>query len=118
MAYMNDSLWIESKRVAKDNGMADNWLEIVEYYHSLGGHRAMVHSIIDEKQREILHILDTEEILLIDSDGNLHVEDYETVLSSKKLFFYKTNDTHNDVSMVLPEGKTYLNKKTVNVKVV
>lgn len=118
MAYMNDSLWIESKRVAKDNGMSDNWLEIVEYYHSLGGHRAMVHSIIDEKQREILHILDTEDILLIDSDGNLHVEDYDTVLASKKLFFYKTSDTYTENKIVIPEGYTYLGKKTVNVKVV
>lgn len=118
MSYMEDKLWVESKKVAKDSGQSDNWLEIVEHYHSLGGFRVMVHSIMDEKQREILHILDDSSILLIDSRDILHIADYDEVMSSKKLFFYKTTEKYTNKTLRLPEDATYSGKTTVTVKVV
>lgn len=118
MAYVTDELWVEAKQVAKANGMANNWVEIVEYYHSLGGHRAMVHSIIADKQREILHVLDDESVLLIDSRSNLHIADYNDVLESKKLFFCKKVDNYETLELTIPQSLTYQGNNIIKVKVV
>lgn len=118
MAYIDDTLWLDAKQIAKQNGLANNWVEIVEYYHSTGGHRAIVHSIIDDVQREILNILDDETVLLINSEGSLCVMPYDDVVSSKKLFFYKASEEYNEVSLSIPDGMTYAGKNTVSIKVV
>lgn len=118
MNYVTDNLWKEAKKVARNNGLANNWLEIVEYYHQKGGYQAVVHVIIDEKQRQIVHILDNEQILLMDKDQKPWIHDYNTVMESKKLFFYVKTAKPTEVEIVIPENKTYKNHNIIKVKVV
>ena len=90
----------------------------MEYYHSKGAYQATIHAIISERQRQILHILDNNQVLLIDSNQVPYVEDYQTVMESKKLFFYVTGEPQTTIKVSLPDELTYKNKKIVKVKVV
>lgn len=88
LSFINDQKWNDSKKIAKQNGLADNWIEIVDYYMMIKGNHVLAYAILDKQKYRILRVLDSGEILLMDNTGRLVVEDYDIVLESRKQFFY------------------------------
>lgn len=109
-------LWLEAKQIAKESGLDGNWIEIIDYYNSSGGQHVLIHVIFEQTKRRILRVLDSEEVLLIDAVGNVSAHDYNMVMESNKLFFYKENKMEK-TRISLPEGQTLIGLGYVEVNV-
>lgn len=94
--FGQDKKWIEAKRIV---GNDNSWLEVISCYNSIGGKGVFVYSVIEGQKRLIVDVLDDNHVLLFDSNKNLVVEQYETILNSKKLFKY--NDRYTEVECPL-----------------
>lgn len=114
MTFLNDKLWSEAKRVAKSNGLGDNWVEIMDYYYFVKGCHVMIYAIIDEEKYRILRITDSEEVLLADRNNELIVRPYDEVVNSRKQFFYNDVELKPEVHK-LPEGQTIYGASVVKI---
>lgn len=88
MTFLKDNLWSETKKIAKSYGMADNWVEIVDYYNEQGGCHVLVYVIIDDVKYRILRVDDKDRVVVLDRDNNLLLKEYDLVYSKNKQFFY------------------------------
>lgn len=116
MTFNKDTLWLEAKQIAKESGLDGNWIEIIDYYNSSGGQHVLIHIIFEQSKRRILRILDNEEVLLIDANGDVSAHNYNMVMESNKLFFYKEN-AMKETRISLPEGYTLRGLPYVEVNV-
>ena len=92
MTFLKDNVWNNAKRIAKLNGMADNWIEIVDYYNSTGGCHVMVYAVVEDVKYRILRIDDKENVLLSKRNGELVTMSYDSIISSNKQFFYNESE--------------------------
>lgn len=88
MTYAKDKKWEEAKSFIKQQGMKDNWIEIVDYYRQLGGSHVAVFVAIDKEKYMILEATTDNRVILLDKDNNVKLEDYQVVMESKKMFYY------------------------------
>ena len=88
MIYSKDSKWDEAKEFIKQQGMQDNWIEIVDYYRQIGGRHVAVFIAIDKQKYMILEATKDNRVILLDKDNNILLEDYDLVIESKKMFYY------------------------------
>ncbi|MDU6503568.1 MAG: hypothetical protein E6533_14300 [Klebsiella pneumoniae] len=88
MIYSKDSKWDEAKEFIKQQGMQDNWIEIVDYYRQIGGRHVAVFIAIDKQRYMILEATKENRVILLDKDNNILLEDYDLVTESKKMFYY------------------------------
>lgn len=88
MIYSKDSKWNEAKEFIKQQGMQDNWIEIVDYYRQIGGRHVAVFIAIDKQKYMILEATKDNRVILLDKDNNILLEDYDLVTESKKMFYY------------------------------
>jgi hypothetical protein len=90
--FSKDSKWMEAKRIVRNS----NWIEIVHYYHTIGGHNVMVYSLKDREKRLILEVVEGnnvvgDRVLLLTNNDEIVAEDYDEVLNSRKQFSYAEN---------------------------
>ncbi|WRW34707.1 portal protein [Staphylococcus phage CF5] len=88
MIFSKDSKWDEAKDFIKGQGMQDNWIEVIDYYRQIGGKHVAVFIAIDKKKYMILEATKNNKVILVDRDNNIVLEDYDTVMESKKMFYY------------------------------
>lgn len=88
MTYSKDKKWDEAKDFIKGQGMKDNWVEIVDYYRQIGGRHVAVFIAIDKNKYMILEATKDNRVILVDKDNNIKLEDYDTVMESRKMFYY------------------------------
>lgn len=105
MSYIKDVEWNKAKSVAKRSGLGSNWVEIVDYYHSIGGTGAMVQTIIDGRSYQIICVTDQNSVLCVNADREPVLFTYETVITSKKLFYYNSGET-KEVTIEIPGRHT------------
>lgn len=86
--FNQDNKWLEAKRIGRELGVADNWLEMITLYHNIGGSNIFIYAIIDNQKYLIVDVLDDEHVILLDSSDNPVIEDYKKVFDSKKIFSY------------------------------
>lgn len=104
MSYFSrDKKWIEAKKVIGDI----NWLEIISYYRMINGSNVFVYSIINKEQKLIVDILDDHRVILVNKHSEIELEDYNTVLSSRKRFCY---------SHKYKEKELEFNGRKINIK--
>lgn len=115
MAFIEDKLWHESKRIAKFNGVGDDWVEVMDYYTLSGGSSVIVQSILDDKAFRILCIADSGEVVCLDTEGNVAIKSYDEVNVSKKLFIYNISDKEL-VHLELPSPTTVCDKNYLELK--
>ncbi|AHJ87563.1 hypothetical protein Bp8pC_133 [Bacillus phage Bp8p-C] len=84
MKFSQDKKWMEAKRAV---GHLD-WIEVVSYYHDIQGKDISVFAVINGEMLKIQAIIDNDTVLLTDSVGAEVEKDYDTVLSSRKVFKY------------------------------
>lgn len=84
MKFSQDKKWMEAKRAV---GHLD-WIEVVSYYHDIQGKDISVFAVLDGEMFKIQAITDRGTVLLTDSVGAEVEKDYDTVLSSRKVFKY------------------------------
>ncbi|QIG61018.1 hypothetical protein vBLivaVAfA18_094 [Listeria phage vB_Liva_VAfA18] len=99
VSYTKDSLWLETKKVARDNGFLGNWIEMVDYYESIGGSHVFVYAVMEGQKYRILGVLSTDEVLLLKRDLTLSKALYEDVMNSKKMFFYKEDSEKKKIKL-------------------
>jgi hypothetical protein len=90
--FSEDRQWMEAKRMIKDT----NWIEIVNYYHAIGGKNVMVYSIHDREKCLIIDVLEgnnvaEDRVLVLTPKNEVVAKDYEEVLNSRKQFSYADN---------------------------
>ncbi|AGB62610.1 hypothetical protein [Bacillus phage phiAGATE] len=85
MKFSQDKKWMEAKRAV---GHLD-WIEVVSYYHHIQGEDVTVYAVLNGEMFEIQTALNDNTVLLTDSDGEDVEKDYQTVLSSRKVFKHK-----------------------------
>lgn len=86
-SFGQDEKWIEAKRAV---GINNSWLEIINFYRSIGGENVFVYSAGNGDKRLIVDIIDEEDnILLLDKDNHPVSDTYENVNKSKKVFHYE-----------------------------
>lgn len=83
-SFNQDAKWVEAKRVVGNL----NWLEVVSYYRSIGGKNVFVYSVIEGDKRLIVDVLDDDSVVLINREGEVSINDYDTVMNSRKVFKY------------------------------
>lgn len=88
MTYATDKKWEEAKDFIKGQGMQDNWIEIVDYYRQIGGEHVAVFIAIDKVKYMILEATTDNRVILVDKDNNIILEDYNTVMTCRKMFYY------------------------------
>ncbi|ANT44753.1 portal protein [Staphylococcus phage PG-2021_76] len=88
MTYSKDKKWDEAKEFIKNQGMKDNWIEIVDYYRQIGGKHVAVFIALDKTKYMILEATKDNRVILVDKDNNIRLEDYTVVTESKKMFYY------------------------------
>lgn len=88
MKYSKDKKWDEAKEFIKNQGMKDNWIEIVDYYRQIGGKHVAVFIALDKTKYMILEATKDNRVILVDKDNNIRLEDYTVVTESKKMFYY------------------------------
>lgn len=84
MKFSQDKKWMEAKRAV---GHLD-WIEVVSYYHDIQGKDISVFAVLDGEMFKIQTVIDNDTVLLTDSAGAEVERDYNTVLSSRKVFKY------------------------------
>lgn len=88
MKYSKDKKWDEAKEFIKNQGMKDNWIEIVDYYRQIGGKHVAVFIALDKTKYMVLEATKDNRVILVDKDNNIRLEDYTVVTESKKMFYY------------------------------
>ena len=68
--------------------MTDNWIEVIDYYRQIGGKHIAVFIAIDKQKYMILEATKDDRVILIDKDNNIVLEDYNTVMQSRKMFYF------------------------------
>lgn len=116
MTYLNDDEWNKAKTVAKTCGFAGSWVDIVDYYYTIGGMHVHVYAILNAVKYRILRILDNEEVLVMDKDSNLHVRAYDEITKSRKQFFFSDN-AMVERELTLPENCLINAKQSVKIYV-
>jgi hypothetical protein len=87
--FSQDEKWMEAKKTVGNH----NWLEVVSYYRFIGGRNVFVYSVIEGDKRLIVDVLDDGDVLLISKHGEPVVDNYDTVLSSRKVFKYNEDSS-------------------------
>ncbi|AMQ66589.1 portal protein [Bacillus phage Shbh1] len=85
--FSKDSKWVEAKKVIGSS----NWIEVVSYYRYIGGENVFVYVIGDGNKKLIVDIMDDQNVLLIDKEGNPSIDTYDNVQNSRKMFRYSEN---------------------------
>lgn len=88
MGFSRDLKWEEAKKFISAQGMKDNWIEVVDYYRQLGGKHVAVFIALDHEKYMILEATKDNRVILVDRQNNIRLEDYDTVMESKKMFYY------------------------------
>ena len=88
MKFAKDKKWDEAKSFIKQQGMTDNWIEVIDYYRQIGGKHIAVFIAIDKQKYMILEATKDDRVILIDKDNNIVLEDYNTVMQSRKMFYF------------------------------
>lgn len=88
MKYSKDKKWDEAKEFIKNQGMKDNWIEIVDYYRQIGGKHVAVFIALDKTKYMVLEATKDNRVILVDKDNNIRLEDYTVVTESRKMFYY------------------------------
>ena len=88
MTYGQDKKWIEAKKFIEEQGMKNNWIEVVDYYRQIGGKHVTVFIGIDKVKYMILKATTDDKVILVDKDNNIKLEDYDIVYNSRKMFYY------------------------------
>lgn len=88
MIYSKDNKWKEAKEFIKQQGMQDNWIEVVDYYRQIGGKHVAVFIAINKQKYMILEATIDGRVMLVDKDNNIVLEDYDLVTESRKMFYY------------------------------
>ena len=88
MKYSKDKKLDEAKEFIKNQGMKDNWIEIVDYYRQIGGKHVAVFIALDKTKYMVLEATKDNRVILVDKDNNIRLEDYTVVTESKKMFYY------------------------------
>lgn len=114
VGFLNDEIWNRAKSVVKQNGMGDNWLEIIDYYYHTNGCHVQIYALLGDTAYRILRITDSEEVLLIDRNNNLFVKAYDEVLESRKQFFF-SEGTLEETDMDLPNGQSVYGASKVKI---
>lgn len=94
-SFSEDDKWIEAKRTV---GIENSWLEIINFYRSIGGTNVFVYAAGGGDKRLIVDILSEEDdrVLLISKSGEAVIDSYENVNNSKKIFKYSEDVEHRD----------------------
>lgn len=111
--YGRDSEWNEAKNISRLNGFQNQWIDVIDFYNSIGGQHVQVYCVLESQKYRILYILDSKKVLLLDKFENLVIRDYPEVNQSQKTFYFQEEpelDTYD-----LPEGETYFTEKFVNL---
>ncbi|AAX92410.1 hypothetical protein TwortDSMZ_092 [Staphylococcus phage Twort] len=88
MTYAKDKKWEDAKTFIKQQGMKDNWIEIVDYYRQIGGTHVAVFIALEKEKYMILEATTDNRVILVDKNNNIVLEDYNVVMESKKMFYY------------------------------
>jgi len=91
-SFSSDKKWMEAKKVVGDM----NWVEIVSYYRSINGTNVFVYVIGEGNKRLIVDVIDDDNILLINKDGDPEIDTYENVMNSRKEFKYSEDFGYED----------------------
>lgn len=85
--YIEDKKWTEAKSIAQSNGLTQNWIAISEIYHYIGGRLTHLYATIEQgKTVEVIGRVNTEHVLVINSDEQASLVDYSQLMLSKKYF--------------------------------
>ncbi|AKA61270.1 portal protein [Staphylococcus phage Stau2] len=88
LLFSKDDKWNEAKDFIKGQGLADNWIEVVDYYRQIGGKHVAMFIAIDKVKYMVLEATKDNKVILVDKDNNIVLEDYDIVMESKKMFYY------------------------------
>ncbi|ARQ95835.1 hypothetical protein qdsa001_79 [Staphylococcus phage qdsa001] len=88
MLFSKDDKWDEAKDFIKGQGLADNWIEVVDYYRQIDGKHVAMFIAIDKVKYMVLEATKDNKVILVDKDNNIVLEDYDIVMESKKMFYY------------------------------
>ncbi|WJZ48790.1 portal protein [Staphylococcus phage SAC] len=88
LLFSKDDKWDEAKDFIKGQGLADNWIEVVDYYRQIGGKHVAMFIAIDKVKYMVLEATKDNKVILVDKDNNIVLEDYDIVMESKKMFYY------------------------------
>lgn len=88
MTYGKDKKWKEAKKFIEEQGMKNNWIEVVDYYRQIGGKHVSVFVAINKIKYMILEATIDNQVILVDKDNNVILGDYEEVYNSRKMFYY------------------------------
>lgn len=88
VTYGKDKKWKEAKKFIEEQGMKNNWIEVVDYYRQIGGKHVSVFVAINKIKYMILEATIDNQVILVDKDNNVILGDYEEVYSSRKMFYY------------------------------
>lgn len=103
--FSKDEKWLEAKKIAKASGFQDDWIAVIDCYVFLGGKFVQLYAITENDKFRVLGLSDSEQLLLLNREGQVVTGDYNEIFESRKHFFY--NDIPNEVEKELPEGLTY-----------
>lgn len=114
--FAKDKKWNIAKNFIKEQGMQDNWIEIVDYYRQLGGSHVAVFIYINQVKYRILEATKDNRVVVIDKNDNLHLMDYNKVLESRKVFFYIEEPSTYDINLSKDIQKvTYSNQDKITI---
>ena len=88
MIYGQDKKWVKAKKFIEEQGMKNNWIEVVDYYRQIGGKHVTVFIAIDKVKYMILEATTDDKVILVDKDNHIKLEDYDIVYNSRKMFYY------------------------------
>ncbi|BBM81264.1 putative portal protein [Staphylococcus phage KSAP7] len=88
LLFSKDDKWDEAKDFIKGQGLADNWIEVVDYYRQIDGKHVAMFIAIDKVKYMVLEATKDNKVILVDKDNNIVLEDYDIVMESKKMFYY------------------------------
>lgn len=88
MGFSKDLKWEEAKKFIAEQGMKDNWIEVIDYYRQIGGKHVAVFIVLDKEKYMILEATKDGRVILIDKNNNLRLEDYDVIMECKKMFYY------------------------------
>jgi len=88
MGFSKDLKWEKAKKFIAEQGMKDNWIEIIDYYRQIGGKHVAVFIALDKEKYMILEATKDGRVIIIDKNNNLRLEDYDIIMECKKMFYY------------------------------
>lgn len=88
MGFSKDLKWEKAKKFIAEQGMKDNWIEVIDYYRQIGGKHVAVFIALDKEKYMILEATKDGRVILVDKNNNLRLEDYDVIMECKKMFYY------------------------------